>query len=378
MIYFDNASTTELDAEVKKVMIDTLENIYGNPSSKYYPQAIEAQKILDEARKNVAVLLGGSPDEIIFNSGASEGNNHVIKGIAFETKGHIITSKTEHSSSIKACEQLKELGYDVTFLDVNQYGQVKVEDIKENITDSTRLISLIWANNEIGTKNDILAISKFCKKVNANRSEDEKIYLHVDATQLIGKEKIDLDQIEIHFLTFSAHKLYGPKGVGVLYIREDEFGCLPYIKALISGSQEEENRGGTYSVHNIAGLSKAVGLMNKNVSEYSKKLWELEGYLIRNLKELNVIYNGYLKEEKVPGIVSIQLPNVNNEIFIKENAKKVAISTGSACSTTKPSHVLNAIGLDKSQIRNSIRISLGKYNTKEEINNFIKILENYL
>lgn len=377
MIYFDNASTTMIDVEVQDVMIDIIKNQYGNPSSKYYKQAVRASEIVEEARLSVANYIGAVKNEIIFNSGASEGNNHVIKGIAFETKGHIITSKTEHNSTIKACKELEELGYDVSYLKVNEYGQVSLNQLKNSIKKTTRLISLIWVNNEIGSINNLKEISEFVKNLNADKSEEEKIYLHIDGTQGIGKLDLNLKEYSIDFLTFSAHKIYGPKGVGVLYVKTDEFGCFPYFKSLISGSQEDEHRGGTYAVHNIAGLHKAIEILKKN-KDYSKNLWELEDYLTEKLSKFNLVFNGYNKKEKVPGIINIQIKNTNNEIFIKENSEVLAVSTGSACSTTKPSHVLAEIGLDKFQIRNSIRISLGKFNTKEEIDTFIKILSKYL
>ncbi len=377
MIYFDNASTTRIDIKVQDIMIDVIKNYYGNSSSKYYSQATKASKIIEEARINTARYIGANKNEIIFNGGASEGNNHVIKGIAFETKGHIVTSKTEHSSSIKACEQLEELGYEITYLDVNDYGQININELKKSIKKNTRLVSLIWVNNEIGSINNINRISDFAKSINKGKSDKKKIYFHIDATQGIGKINLNLNKLNIDFLTFSAHKIYGPKGVGLLYVKADEFGSLPYFKSLISGSQEGGHRGGTYAIHNIAGLHKAIELLEENKS-YSKKLWKLEDYLIEKLSKFNLIYNGYKRDEKVPGIINIQIPNINNEVFIKENSEELALSTGSACSTTKPSHVLRAIGLDKFRIRNSIRISFGKFNTLEEIDKFLEILEKYM
>ena len=371
MIYFDNAATTHIDKEVIKTMIDVLENVYGNPSGKYYNQALKANKIIEEARERTAKFLNSKEDEIIFNSGASEGNNHVLKGIALENKGcHIITSNLEHNSTLKACMDLEEVGYEVTYLKGNSFGVISLEDLKKSIKSNTKLVSIIWANNEIGSVNDIEEILKICNEKN--------ILLHVDATQIVGKIKIDLSKINIDFLIFSGHKIYGPKGVGVLYIKRDRYGLFPDLKPLISGSQEDDQRGGTYCTHNIAGLGKAIDVLENVQNKYIENLNNLEEYLLDKLKELPLTLNGYNKGSKIPGILNIQIPGVNNEIFIKENSKILALSTGSACSLSKPSHVLKNIGIDRFKIRNSIRISLGRNNTFEEIDKFIKILKKYI
>lgn len=371
MIYFDNAATTHVDKKVIETMIDVLENVYGNPSGKYYDQALKANKIVEEARKITANFLNAEKDEIIFNSGASEGNNHVLKGVALENRGsHIVTSNLEHNSTLKACMDLKEAGYEVTYLKGNNFGVVSLDDLKESIKSNTKLVSIIWANNEIGSVNNIEEISKICKEKN--------ILLHVDATQIMGKIKIDLSKFNIDFLTFSGHKIYGPKGVGVLYIKRNRYGLFPDLKPLISGSQEDDQRGGTYCTHNIAGLGKAIEILESTQDKYIEKLNNLEEYLLEKLNNLPLVLNGYSKDSKVPGILNIQIPGVNNEIFIKENSKILALSTGSACSLSKPSHVLENIGIDKFKIRNSIRISLGKDNTFEEINQFIEILKKYI
>lgn len=371
MIYFDNAATTYIDEEVRQVMIDVLNNIYGNPSGKYYDQAVKANELLKNSRNIVANYFGVKDNEIIFNSGASEGNNHVIKGTALANKGcHIITSKLEHNSTLKACNDLEELGIDVSYLNSNETGMISLDELKKEIKPETKLVSIIWGNNEIGSLNDIEEISKVCLENN--------VLLHVDATQVIGKIEIDLKRLSLDFLTFSAHKIYGPKGVGVLYIKSDEYDLFPEMMPLISGSQEDDQRGGTYCTHNIAGLAKAIEVLSRDQEKYIEKLKDLESYLFSKLENIPVILNGYNKNSKIPGIINIQIPGVNNEIFIKENSNDLAISTGSACSLSKPSHVLENIGLDKFKIRNSVRVSLGKGNTKEEIDRFIEILKNYI
>lgn len=368
MIYFDNAATTQVDDIVIDEMCKVLSEIYGNPSGKYYEQADKARLIVEESRNMVAKFLNVNSDEIIFNSGASEGNNHILKGIALSNKNaHIITSKVEHSSTLDACKDLEELGIKVTYLDVNEYGVIDLDNLKDNITPKTKLISIIWANNEIGSLNNIEKISEICKTY--------KIFFHVDATQAVGKIKMDLNKINIDFLTFSAHKIYGPKGVGVLFMKRDNYGLFPEIKPLISGSQEDDQRGGTLSVHNIAGLGKAIEILHSSLDHNIEHLIELEKYLVDKLSILNICLNGYDPHNKVPGIVNIQLSGINNEIFLRENGKKFALSTGSACSLNKPSHVLEKIGLNKFEIRNSLRISLGKNNRKEEIDQFIDLLK---
>lgn len=371
MIYFDNASTTQIDEQVVKKMCYVLSNVYGNSSGKYNEQSKEANYLIEESRGKIASFLNVNKDEIIFNSGATEGNNHVLKGIAqLYSCAHIITSKVEHSSTLKACNQLSELGHEVTYLDTNKFGIISLEELKKAITSNTKLVSIIWANNEIGSLNDIQKIAKICK--------ENKVLLHVDATQAIGKIKIDLKHVEIDFLTFSGHKIYGPKGVGVLYIKRDSYGLLPELKPLISGSQEDDQRGGTLSTHNIVGIAEAIYILHKSSKDYINLLKDLEEYFIRKIKCLDIKLNGYQATSKVHGIINIQLPGINNEIFLKENSKNFALSTGSACSLNKPSHVLTQIGLNKFEIRNSIRISFGKYNTKEQIDSLVNIITEYL
>lgn len=368
MIYFDNAATTKIDDLVIKEMCEVLHDVYGNPSGKYYEQAEKAKLIVEKTRVIVGNFLNTNPDEVIFNSGASEGNNHILKGITLShNNSHIITTKIEHNSSLAACKDLEDLGVKVTYLNVNNYGVIDLETLKNSIKSETKLISIIWANNEIGSLNNIEKISEICKEHN--------VPLHVDATQAIGKIKIDLKRINIDFLTFSAHKIYGPKGIGVLVMKRDAYGLFPEIKPLISGSQEDDQRGGTLSVHNIAGLGKAVEILQNSLENNIKHLNELEKYLVNKLLNLDISFNGYDPYNKVPGIINIQLPGINNEIFLKENGKNFALSTGSACSLNKPSHVLAEIGLNKFEIRNSLRISFGKNNQKEEIDQFVNLLK---
>ncbi len=371
MVYFDNAATTQIDRRVVDRMTEVLLNNYGNPSSKYYSLALDSIKLLKESRETIAKILGVNSDEIIFNSGASEGNSQVIKGIGLFNKNcHILSSKVEHHSSMEALKQVEELGTEITYLNVNETGQINPEDLKNAIQENTKLVSLIAINNEIGTRNDIEEISKICS--------EKKVLLHLDVTQLIGKEKLDFSKINVDYLTFSAHKFYGPKGVGILYIKRNSYGLVPDFYPLISGSQEDDLRGGTYCLHNIVGMAEALRLIFEESSDYKKHMSNLDNYFLNKINELSIVLNGFNKSCRVLGIYNLRLSGINNEIFIKENANEFAISTGSACSLNSPSHVLEAIGLNKFEIRNSIRLSLGKYNTIDEINKFFEVLKRYI
>lgn len=371
MVYFDNAATTRIDKRVVDKMTEVLLNNYGNPSSKYYGLALDSIKLLKESRETIAKILEVNSDEIIFNSGASEGNSQVIKGLALYNKNcHIISSNVEHHSSMEALKQVADLGTEITYLNVNETGQIDIEDLKKAIKENTKLVSLIAINNEIGTKNDIEKISKICL--------EKKILLHLDVTQLIGKEKLNFSKINVDYLTFSAHKFYGPKGVGVLYIKRNSYGLVPDFYPLISGSQEDDLRGGTYCLHNIVGMAEALRLITEESTTYKKHMLNLDDYFLSKINELDIILNGFNKSSRVLGIYNLRLSGINNEIFIKENAKEFALSTGSACSLNNPSHVLEAIGLNKFEIRNSVRVSLGKYNTIDEIDTFFEVLKKYI
>ncbi|MBN2837858.1 MAG: cysteine desulfurase [Fusobacteriaceae bacterium] len=371
MIYFDNAATTQIDKRVVDKMTEVLLNNYGNPSSKYYGLALDSIKLLKESRETIAKILGVNSDEIIFNSGASEGNSQVIKGIALYNKNcHIISSKVEHHSSMESLRQVEELGTEVTYLDVNKTGQINPEDLKNVIKENTKLVSLIAVNNEIGTMNDIEEVSKICS--------EKKVLLHLDVTQLVSKEKLNFSKANVDYLTFSAHKFYGAKGVGALYMKRNSYGLVPDFYPLISGSQEDDLRGGTYCLHNIVGMAEALRVITEDYNTYKEHMKKLDSHFLSRINDLNIILNGFNKNNRILGIFNLRLPGVNNEIFIKENSNNFAISTGSACSLNSPSHVLEAIGLNKFEIRNSIRVSLGKYNTIDEIDKFFEVVKRYI
>ena len=358
MLYLDNSATTRVHVEVFKAMIPYLQEEYGNPSSKYYTLAENAKKAVEEAREKVANLVGCEPEEVIFTSGATESNNMIIKGVAHyyrKNGSHIITSKVEHPSVIETCKYLEQLDYKVTYLKVDQYGRVNLDELETEIKkDPPILVSIIWGNNELGSLNDIMSISEICKRYN--------VFFHSDATQIIGKVKFKLSDFPgIRFLTFSGHKFHGPKGIGVAIIKKDENGVKTKITPLLhGGGQEFDYRSGTLAVHNIVGIGKAAEIAARDLDQNIKKLEELE----RKCKEVlcskfgdQIIFNNDNKE-KIPGILNFILKGVNNQRFIIKHSNLVALSTGSACSSTKPSHVLQAIGKTENEIRSTLRITL--------------------
>jgi cysteine desulfurase len=369
MLYLDNSATTQIHPEVKEAMLPYLMEEFGNPSSKYYSVAENAKQAVKEARESLASLLSCDDKEIIFTSGSTESNNMIIKGVAdyYSDKGnHIITTKVEHASVLETCKYLESKGFEVTYLDVDQYGRIDIEDLKQNIKEDTILVSIIWGNNELGSLNDMDLISKIC--------EESNVFLHTDATQVIGKVNVNLsDYPGITFLSCSAHKFHGPKGIGAAFIRKDKYGILTKITPLLhGGSQENGIRSGTLAVHNIVGMGKAAEIAKKNLESNITKLIELEdelsNILINKFKE-QISFNNDNKN-KIPGLLSVQFKGINNEILLKNLAPYVAASTGSACSSSKPSHVLEAIGLSLDEIRSTVRFSLSNFVEKKDLEIF--------
>lgn len=393
MIYLDNNATTPIAREVYEAMKPYLKEEYGNPSSKFYTLADNARKAVEDAREKVADLINADPKEVIFTSSATESNNFIIKGIAdymkyYEEKGnHIITSKVEHPSIINTCrflngeiymnkEKTKKLnqenktvdrGYKVDFLDVNEFGQVEVDELKTKIKEDTVLASIIWGNNETGNLNDIIEMGKIFK--------NKDVLFHSDATQVIGRVDVDVKKTPVDFLSFSAHKFYGPKGIGAAYIKKEKYK-MPDITSLIHGGDNQEfgYRAGTLCIHNIVGFGKAAEIAKRDMEVYLKKLTKLEEEFKKVIADK---YNDVLlftdPENHVPGVISFVLPNINNMIYIKKISDKIALSSGSACSITGDSHVLAAMNKEEYKT-NFIRISFNKYNTEEEIEKLKEIL----
>lgn len=371
MLYLDNASTTPVDPEVIQAMVDELQH-FGNPSSKYYPEATSAASRLKNYRQTVSTLFGTYPNNIIFNGGATEGNNHVILSCFYThpEKKHFITTNAEHKSVLETLKFLETLGAEVTYLPVSEKCTVTAQQVSNAIKEDTNLVSIFFANNEVGSLNDVEAIGKVCK--------DHKVLFHTDGTQAVGKIPINLSKIPVDFFTFSGHKIFGPKGVGALYIGNNEYGIRhKLIPLLHGGDQEFKLRSGTQSMHNIAGLAKACELVPKHIELYNSQVKETEREFVQ---ELINTFGDKIKffgdqEHKVPGLISFALEGLNNEMFLSNYCNEVSLSTGSACTINAPSHVLKAMGyIDYA--KSVLRLSFSPYSTS--IHLLPQILKDYL
>ncbi len=367
-VYLDHSATTYTDPEVLKEMIPFFAEIYGNPSS-LHSFGREVKKQIDIARQRVAKAIGAQSEEIFFTAGGSESDNWAIRGIAYANKykgNHIITTKIEHHAALYTCESLEKEGFKVTYLDVDKYGMIDIEELKAAINDETILISIMYANNEIGTIQPIEEIGEIAK--------ENKIYFHTDAVQAIGNVKINVKEQNIDFLSLSAHKFYGPKGVGVLYIRKGV-----KIKNLIyGGAQEKGKRAGTENVPGIIGLGKAIEIATENIDEYNKKMMHLRDRLIKGIMDKipYTLLTGH-PEKRLPGSASFCFKYIEGEaLLLNLDLKGIAGSSGSACTSGSldPSHVLLAIGLPHEIAHGSLRLTLGHVNTEEDIDYVIETL----
>ena len=340
IIYCDHAATTPVKEEVLNEMIPYFSMNYGNPSS-IYSIGRRSKKALDTARTRVAKAIGTDEKEIYFTSCGSESDNLAIKGIAKannEKGKHIITSKIEHHAVLNTCKTLEKEGYEITYLNVNEKGLVNLEQLKNSIREDTILITIMFANNEIGTIQPIKEISEIAHKSN--------IIFHTDAVQAVGNVKIDVNELGIDALSMSAHKFYGPKGVGALYIKKG----IEFEKIQDGGHQERDKRSGTENVAGIVGLGKAIEIASQNLDNYNCKLLKLRNYFINEIttRYSDIKINGDLKN-RLPGNINISFPNIDGEeLLLKLDRQNICASTGSACNSgsTEPSHVLKAIGLD--------------------------------
>lgn len=368
-IYLDNSATTKLDKEVLKEMLPYLQENYGNPSSAYRIGR-ENKAIIEDARKQVAKVLNANTEEIYFTSGGSESDNMALKGVAFanQDKGrHIITSKIEHPAVLDTCKELERHGFEITYINVDKNGIVDLKQLETSIREDTILISIMFANNEIGTIEPIKNIGRIAKQYN--------ILFHTDSVQAIGNIKIDVKELGIDLLSLSAHKFYGPKGIGALYVRDG----INFRKYLNGGHQERNKRAGTENVAGIVGLGKAITLAYNNFEDKNKYLYNLRTYLINEIKNNipDIRINGDI-EKRLQGNINISVNGVEADNILTELDKRgIFISTGSACTTgsIESSHVLKEIGLSDTEAHSSIRISLGKYNTKDELKHFSKELK---
>ena len=371
--YFDHAATTPVREEVIKEMLPYFGVQYGN-ASNMYSLGRNAKRAINNARKKVADVLNCDINEIYFTSCGSESDNLAIKGFAYANKekgNHIITSKIEHHAVLNSCKSLEKEGYEVTYLNVDKNGIIDLEELINSITNKTILISIMFANNEIGTIQPIQLIGKIAKEKN--------IAFHTDAVQAIGSCVIDVRKMNIDMLSLSGHKFYAPKGVGSLYVKQG----IKFNKLQDGGEQENGKRAGTENVAEIVGIGKAIELIYSEFESYNRHLKELRDYYISKVSEnLNDIkINGDI-ENRLSGNANISFKGINgSELLFKLDEANICASAGSACSTSnpEPSHVLTAIGLDKEYLNGTLRVSFGRSNTKEDVdylvNNIKSIIE---
>ena len=367
-IYMDNSATTKPDPEVVSVMLPYFNEYFGNASS-LHSFGQEAARALNQSRQQVADLLGAQPDEIIFTSGGTESDNLALKGIAYLKKNagkHIITSVVEHPAILNTCKNLQDNGFKVTYLPVDDQGLIEPNDVEDAIIDDTILISIMHANNEIGTIQPIEDISRL--------AHEKGVLVHTDAVQSIGKIPVNVDDLGVDMLSLSAHKIHGPKGVGALYVRKGT-----RLESLIhGGGHERGKRSGTENIPGIVGLAKAAELAGQRLEKDAGHLANLRDATITKI--LGTIPESYLNghpTQRLPNNVHLRFSYVEGEsLLMMLNMKGVAVSTGSACSSKslEPSHVLAALGIPPEQIHGSLRITLGRENTMDEVDYVVENL----
>ena len=371
-IYLDYASTTPVDPRVASKMMEFLtpEGEFGNPASRSHRFGWKADEAVEEARSHVANLVNCDPREIVWTSGATEADNLAIKGVArfYKNKGnHIITSKIEHKAVLDPCRQLEREGFEVTYLDPDEGGVISPESVKEAIKDSSVLVSIMHINNELGTINDLEEIGKIVRENGA--------FFHVDAAQSTGKTNIDLSNIPVDLMSFSAHKTYGPKGIGALYVRRKP---RVRLEALIHGGGHERGmRSGTLATHQIVGMGEAFRIAKEEMSKDHKKVNKFHQEFLEKVKEIDHVYiNGDL-DNKVPNILNVSFNFVEGESLIM-GLKDIAVSSGSACTSAslEPSYVLRALGRKDELAHSSIRFSFGRFTSNDDVKNTLDILGN--
>lgn len=372
-VYLDNSATTPIDKEVVDAMLPFLTEKFGNASSIHF-FGQEARAAVDKSRHQVAELINARPNEIVFTSGGTEANNLAIRGLieANDKYGkHIITSDIEHSAVKEVCADLEKRGYEVTYLPVYEDGIVKIEDLKNAVRDDTILISVMTANNEIGTIQPVEEIGKLVREL---RENGKKIWFHTDAVQAVGKITVDVEAIGCDLLSISAHKIYAPKGVGALYVRRG----VRLHKQNIGGHQERERRGGTENVPYIVAFAKACELAKNNLAESSENLQTLRDKFESKIGERinDLVFNGN-RSNRLPNISNLSFRFIEGEgLLINLDMQGIAVSTGSACSSgsLEPSPVIRALGRNDELARGAIRLSFGKENTAEDVEYLLEVL----
>lgn len=369
VIYLDYAATTGVKDEVLKEMLPYFGIEYGNPSS-IYGIGRHAKKAIEEARQRVARAINAQPKEIYFTGCGSESDNTALKGIARSLKNrgnHIITSKIEHHAILNSCKSLEKEGFEVTYLNVDKEGLINLQELENSITNNTILISIMTANNEIGTIQPINEIGQIAKEHN--------VYFHTDSVQAIGNLKIDVNQMNIDSLSMSAHKFYGPKGVGALYVRDG----VPFEKLQDGGHQEKDKRAGTENTAGIVGLGKAIELAYKNIDSYNEKLLDLREFYFSRIKQefSEVKINGH-RNKRLPGNANVSFKGVNGgDLLLRLDEMGICASTGSACNSAsaEPSHVLVAIGVEPEYLQGSLRTTFGEKTHRDDINYLVACLK---
>lgn len=394
MIYLDNSATSPIDEEVRDAMLPYLSEEFGNPSSKYYCKATNAKAAVEEAREKVAKLIGAKPEEIIFTAGATESTNFIIKGYLDyrkyygDGKNHVITSLVEHKATLNTCRYLNgelysnndptislfgekrrvDRGFEASFVGVTSNGEISVEEIEKAIKENTALVSILYVNNEIGSISDVSRVSEICKSHN--------IALHSDLTQALEKLEIDVKKLGIDYASCSAHKIYGPKGIGAAYMKSDAYGIAPITAFMHGGEQEYGYRAGTHAVHNIVGFGKAAEIALRDMKKNEAHIQKLDELLLCGIASIDGIHTTIDVSKRIHGIDSIvvEKEDFHNERFIKKISEEVALSTGSACNAGEPSYVIQALGLGD-KVTKVLRVSINKFTTESDINEFLKVLK---
>lgn len=370
-IYLDYSATTPVDGRVAEKMAEylTKDGAFGNPASRSHAFGWAADEGVVEARKQVADLIGADPREIVWTSGATESDNLAIKGVAhfYQKKGkHIITSKTEHKAVLDTCRQLEREGFEITYMVPEPTGLIELEKLKAEMREDTTLVSLMHVNNEIGVIQDIAAIGELCR--------ERKIIFHVDAAQSAGKVPIDLQTLKVDLMSFSAHKIYGPKGMGALYVRRK-----PRIRVeaqMHGGGHERGMRSGTLATHQIVGMGEAFRIAKEEMATENERLRMLRDRLWNGLKDMDEVYLNGDFEQRVAGNLNASFNFVEGESLIMA-LKDIAVSSGSACTSAslEPSYVLRALGRDDELAHSSIRFTIGRYTSQEEIDYTIDLVK---
>ncbi|MFL2503830.1 MAG: IscS subfamily cysteine desulfurase [Candidatus Azotimanducaceae bacterium] len=367
-IYFDYAATTPVDPRVAEKMSECLsaEGKFGNPASRSHKYGWEAEEAIEVARRQVADLIGSDPREIVWTSGATESNNLAIKGVAhfYKSKGkHIITSKIEHKAVLDTCRHLERDGFEVTYLDPGQDGLVSPEEVRSAIREDTTIVSIMHANNEIGVVNDIASIGSICR--------EHSVFYHVDAAQSAGKIEIDVEAMKIDLMSLSAHKMYGPKGVGALYVRRK-----PRVRLeaqMHGGGHERGMRSGTLPTHQLVGMGEACGIAKAEMEEEQARILKLRKRLWNGLKDLEEVYVSGDMDQRLPGLINMSFNYVEGESLIM-SLPDLAISSGSACTSAslEPSYVLRALGLNDELAHSSLRFSVGRFTDEADVDQAIE------